>query len=152
LPAAIGAQVAQPDAEVWAILGDGGFQMTLHDLATIVQEKLPVRIALSNNGYLGMVRQWQEFFYGKNYEATPLINPDFVQLVEAYGIRAWRATNRREAREAIAEAHVHNGPAFIEFQVAQEGDEANVYPMVPTGAALHEMIERPLIELEKLEA
>ncbi|MBN1874797.1 MAG: biosynthetic-type acetolactate synthase large subunit [Anaerolineae bacterium] len=144
LPAAIGAQVGQPEKEVWAILGDGGFQMTMHDLATLVQENLPVRIALSNNGYLGMVRQWQEFFYDKRYEATPLLNPDFVKLVEAYGIRAWRATNRTEAREAIAEAHAHDGPAFIDFQIAQEGDEANVYPMVPSNAALHEMIERPV--------
>ncbi len=146
LPAALGAQVACPDKEVWAILGDGGFQMTMHDLATLVQEKLPVRIAISNNGYLGMVRQWQEFFYDKNYEATPLVNPDFVKLAEAYGISAWRATNRREAREAIAAARAHPGPALIDFHVAFEGDEANVYPMVPAGAALHEMIERPIYE------
>ncbi|HQE93753.1 MAG TPA: biosynthetic-type acetolactate synthase large subunit [Anaerolineae bacterium] len=143
LPAAIGAQIARPDKEVWAIVGDGGFQMTMHDLATVVQEKLPLRIAISNNHYLGMVRQWQEFFYDKNYEATHLWNPDFVKLAEAYGIRAWRAANRRQARLAIAEAHAHDGPALIEFEIAGEGDEANVYPMVPTGAALHEMIERP---------
>jgi acetolactate synthase-1/2/3 large subunit len=143
LPAAIGAQVARPDQEVWAIVGDGGFQMTLHDLATVVQEQLPLRIALSNNGYLGMVRQWQEMFYDRRYEATHLLNPDFVKLVEAYGIHSWRATNRKEARQAIAEARSHPGPAFIEFQVAQEGEDANVYPMVPAGAALHEMIRRP---------
>ncbi len=144
LPAAIGAQIARPDKEVWAILGDGGFQMTMHDLATIVQEKLPVHIAISNNGYLGMVRQWQEFFYNKHYEATRLHNPDFVKLAEAYGIRAWRATNRRQAREAIAAARAHNGPTLIDFQIVSEGDAANVYPMVPAGAALHEMIERPV--------
>lgn len=144
LPAAIGAQMARPDREVWAILGDGGFQMTMHDLATIVQEKLPIRIAISNNGFLGMVRQWQEFFYDKRYEATRLWNPDFVKLAEAYGIRAWRAVNRRQAREAIAAARAHDGPAFIDFKIASEGDEANVYPMVPAGAALHEMIVRPV--------
>ena len=144
LPAAIGAQVARPDQEVWAIVGDGGFQMTIHDLATVVQEQLPLRIALSNNGYLGMVRQWQEMFYEQRYESTHLLNPDFVKLVEAYGIRGWRATSRKEARQAIAEARSHPGPAFIEFQVAQEGEDANVYPMVPAGAALHEMIRRPV--------
>ena len=143
LPAAIGAQMARPDKEVWVIAGDGGFQMTMHDLATIVQERLPIRIAISNNHYLGMVRQWQEFFYDKRYEATPLLGPDFVKLAGAYGIPAWRAKNRREAREAIAAARACNGPALIDFEIAQEGEEANVYPMVPAGAALHEMIERP---------
>ncbi|MDY7078441.1 MAG: biosynthetic-type acetolactate synthase large subunit [Chloroflexota bacterium] len=145
LPAAIGAQIAQPDKEVWAIVGDGGFQMTLHDLATVVQEKLPLRIALSNNSYLGMVRQWQEMFYDQRYESTHLLNPDFIKLVEAYGIRGWRATNRQEACRAIAEARKHPGPAFIEFQIAQEGEEGNVYPMVPAGAALHDMIRRPAV-------
>jgi acetolactate synthase-1/2/3 large subunit len=148
LPAAIGAQVARPDQEVWAIVGDGGFQMTLHDLATVVQEQLPLRIALSNNGYLGMVRQWQELFYDQRYESTRLLNPDFVKLVEAYGIRCWRAANRQDAHQAIAEARAHPGPAFIEFQVAQEGADANVYPMVPSGAALHEMIRRPAAAVE----
>jgi len=145
LPAAIGAQVARPDQEVWAILGDGGFQMTMHDLATIVQENLPIKIALSNNGYLGMVRQWQELFYEKRYEATHLQgNPDFAKLAELYGIRSWKATNPEKAYVAIEEARAHPGPAFIEFQIAQEGDEGNVYPMVPAGAALHEMIRRPV--------
>jgi len=143
LPAAIGAQIARPDKEVWAIVGDGGFQMTVHDLATVVQEQLPLRIALSNNNYLGMVRQWQEMFYDQRYESTRLLNPDFVKLAEAYGIRSWRAANRKDARQAIAEARSHPGPAFIEFQVAQTGEDGNVYPMVPAGAALHEMIRRP---------
>ena len=142
LPAAIGAQFAAPDREVWAIAGDGGFQMTMHDLATVVQEKLPIKIALSNNNYLGMVRQWQELFYEKRYESTRLLNPDFVRLVEAYGIPTWRATNRAEARAAVAEAREHEGPTFIEFQIAEEGEDGNVYPMVPAGAALHEMIRR----------
>ncbi|MCP4542263.1 MAG: biosynthetic-type acetolactate synthase large subunit [Chloroflexi bacterium] len=148
LPAAIGAQIAQPDKEVWAIVGDGGFQMTIHDLATVVQEQLPLRIALSNNGCLGMVRQWQEMFYDQRYEATQLQNPDFVKLVEAYGIRSWQATNKNEACQAIAEARSHSGPAFIEFQIVQEGQDANVYPMVPAGAALHEMIRRPALTVK----
>ena len=143
LPAAIGAKFAQPDREVWAIAGDGGFQMTMQDLGTVIQENLPIKIALSNNNYLGMVRQWQEFFYEKRYESTRLINPDFVKLVEAYGIPSWRATTRTEARKAIAEAREHDGPTFIEFQIAEEGEDGNVYPMVPSGAALNEMIRRP---------
>ncbi len=146
LPAAIGAQIARPDKEVWVIAGDGGFQMTMHDMATIVQERLPIRIAISNNNYLGMVRQWQEFFYNKNYESTHLLNPDFIKLAEAYGIPAWRAANRRQAREAIAAARACEGPALVEFDIVKEGDEANVYPMVPAGAALHEMIRRPAYE------
>ena len=143
LPAAIGAQIAEPDAEVWAIVGDGGFQMTMQELATAVQEELPLRIAVCNNGYLGMVRQWQELFYEARYEATRLLNPDFVRVAEAYGVRGWRARNLREAAEAIGEARAHSGPALIDFEVAQEGEGANVYPMVPAGAALDEMIRRP---------
>jgi len=148
LPAAIGAQVAQPDKEVWAIVGDGGFQMTAQELGTVVQEQLPLRIALINNNYLGMVRQWQEFFYERRYESTYLLNPDFVRLAEAYGIRSWRVTDPEDTRQVIAEARSHPGPAFIEFQVAQEGEDGNVYPMVPAGAALHEMIRRstPAVE------
>ncbi len=143
LPAAIGAQVARPDKEVWAVVGDGGFQMTVHELGTVIQEQLPLRIALFNNNYLGMVRQWQEFFYDRRYESTCLLNPDFVRLVEAYGIRGWRVTEPGGTQQAIAEARSHPGPAFIEFQIAQKGQDGNVYPMVPAGAALHEMIRRP---------
>jgi acetolactate synthase-1/2/3 large subunit len=142
LPAAIGAQIAQPDEEVWAIVGDGGFQMSAQELATVVQEQLPLRIALFNNGYLGMVRQWQELFYERRYESTHLLNPDFIRLVEAYGIRGWRITDPQDTRQAIAEARDHPGPAFIEFEVVEEGEQGNVYPMVPAGAALHEMIRR----------
>jgi acetolactate synthase-1/2/3 large subunit len=145
LPAAIGAQLARPEREVWAVVGDGGFQMTLHELATAVQEQLPIRIAICNNGYLGMVRQWQEMFYDERYESTRLLNPDFVKLAEAYGVRSWRATRPDEARAAVAEARAHPGPALIDFQVAQEGEEGNVYPMVPAGAALHDMIRRPVM-------
>ena len=143
LPAAIGAQVARPEKEVWAIVGDGGFQMTAQELGTVIQEQLPLRIALLNNSYLGMVRQWQELFYDRRYESTHLLNPDFVRLVEAYGIRAWRVTEPGGTQQAIAEARSHPGPAFIEFQIAQKGQDGNVYPMVPAGAALHEMIRRP---------
>jgi acetolactate synthase I/II/III large subunit len=143
LPAAIGAKFGCPDREVWVVAGDGGFQMTMHDLGTIIQEKLPIHIALSNNNYLGMVRQWQEMFYDERYEATHLVNPDFVKLVEAYGIPTWRATTRAEARTAVEEAREVAGPTFIEFQIAQTGPKGNVYPMVAAGKALNEMIRRP---------
>ena len=144
LPAAIGAQIARPDDEVWAVVGDGGLQMTVQELATVFQEKLPLRIALCNNGYLGMVRQWQEMFYNKRYESTQLVNPDFVRLAEAYGIRAWRVEDPAEVSRAIDAARRHPGPAVIDFHVVKEGEYGNVYPMVPAGAALDEMIRRPL--------
>jgi acetolactate synthase-1/2/3 large subunit len=144
LPAAIGAQVACPDREVWAIVGDGGFQMTLQELATAVQEQLPIRIAVFNNGYLGMVRQWQELFFEGRYESTRLLNPDFVMLAEAYGVQGWRVTRLRDVESVVKDARSHLGPALIEFQIAQEGQDGNVYPMVPAGAALHEMIRRPV--------
>jgi acetolactate synthase-1/2/3 large subunit len=140
LPAAIGAKFARPDAEVWVVVGDGGFQMTLCELATIAQEKLDVKIAIINNGYLGMVRQWQEFFYEKRYAATPLVNPDFAKLAEAYGIRSRSVKERGEVVEAVQEARQHPGPMLIDFQVEQED---SVYPMVPAGADLHQMIRRP---------
>ncbi len=140
LPAAIGAKVARPEADVWVVVGDGGFQMTMCELATIVQENLNVNIAIINNGYLGMVRQWQEFFYERNYEATPLLSPNFVKLAEAYGIRAMGVNKRRDAINAMREARKHNGPVLIDFQVEQED---TVYPMVAAGASLHDMIRRP---------
>ena len=140
LPAAIGAKVARPNAEVWAIVGDGGFQMTMAELATLVQEKLKIHIAIINNGYLGMVRQWQEFFYDRNYEATPLLNPNFVKLAEAYGIRSCAVTQRAGVVPAVQAARQHKGPVLLDFQVEQED---SVFPMVPAGAALHEMIRRP---------
>jgi len=140
LPAAIGAKVARPEAEVWVIVGDGGFQMTLCELATIVQEKLKVNIAIINNGFLGMVRQWQEFFYERNYAATPLLNPDFAKLGEAYGIRSMTVTERSQVVPAVQAARQHDGPVLINFRVEQED---TVYPMVAAGASLHEMIRRP---------
>jgi acetolactate synthase-1/2/3 large subunit len=140
LPAAIGAKVARPKAEVWVVVGDGGFQMTMSELATIVQENLKVNIAIINNGFLGMVRQWQEFFYERNYQATPLLNPDFVKLADAYGIRSMAVKQRSEVVPAVQSARGHDGPVLIDFKVEQED---TVYPMVAAGAALHEMIRRP---------
>src|SRR5580658_7034373 len=140
LPAAIGAKVACPEAEVWVVVGDGGFQMTLCELATIVQEKLKINIAIINNGFLGMVRQWQEFFYERNYAATPLLNPDFAKLGEAYGIRSMTVTGRSQVVPAVQAARQHDGPVLINFRVEQED---TVYPMVAAGASLHEMIRRP---------
>jgi acetolactate synthase-1/2/3 large subunit len=140
LPAGIGAKVACPDREVWIIAGDGGFQMTASELATIVQEKLNVNIAIINNGYLGMVRQWQEFFYDKNYESTPLVSPDFVKLADAHGIPGLAVRDRGELEAAVQTARSHEGPFLINFLVEQED---SVYPMIPAGAALHEMIRRP---------
>jgi acetolactate synthase I/II/III large subunit len=140
LPASVGAKVARPDADVWAVVGDGGFQMTMAELATIVQENLKVNIAIINNGYLGMVRQWQEFFYERNYEATPLLNPNFAMLAQAYGIRNFVVQKRSEVVPAVRAAHAHEGPVLIDFKVEQED---TVYPMVAAGAALHDMIRRP---------
>jgi acetolactate synthase I/II/III large subunit len=140
LPAAIGARIARPDAEVWAVVGDGGFQMTLCELATIAQERLKINIALVNNGYLGMVRQWQEFFYDRRYAATPLHNPDFVKLAEAYGLHAMSVKTRADVIPAIAAARADDRAVLIDFQVEQED---SVYPMVPAGADLHAMIRRP---------
>ena len=140
LPAAIGAKVACPDKEVWVVAGDGGFQMTSPELATLMQEKLDLNIAVVNNGYLGMVRQWQEFFYEKNYQSTPLLSPDFVKLAEAFGLTAVAVRTRSEAIAAIKTAQKHRGGFLIDFQVEKED---SVYPMIPAGAALHEMIRRP---------
>jgi len=140
LPAGVGAKVARPDADVWVVVGDGGFQMTMAELATIVQENLKVNIAIINNGYLGMVRQWQEFFYERNYEATPLLNPNFSQLAQAYGIKSIAVKHRAEVVPAVRAAHAHEGPVLIDFQVEQED---TVYPMVAAGAALDDMIRRP---------
>src|SRR3954447_21309226 len=140
LPAAIGAKIARPDAEVWVVVGDGGFQMTMCELATVVQENLEIKIAIINNGYLGMVRQWQEFFYEKRYAATPLVTPNFPKLAEAFGIRSTAVSSRGEVLPAVAEARRHKGPVLIDFQVEQED---SVYPMVPAGADLDAMIRRP---------
>jgi len=140
LPAAIGVKVARPEAEVWVVVGDGGFQMTMAELATVVQENLKIHIAIINNGYLGMVRQWQEFFYDRNYESTPLLSPNFAKLADAYGIRSAVVTQRSQVVPAVESARHGEGPMLIDFQVEQED---SVYPMVAAGAGLHEMIRRP---------
>jgi acetolactate synthase-1/2/3 large subunit len=146
LPAAIGAKFGCPDEEVWAIVGDGGFQMTLCELATAKQENVGVKIAIINNNFLGMVRQWQELFYEERYSATPMFNPDFVKLAEAYGIPAMRVTEREQIEESVRFARSHEGPVLIEYMVQKE---EMVYPMVPAGADLHAMIRRPKPEEEK---
>jgi acetolactate synthase I/II/III large subunit len=140
LPAAIGARFACPDDELWVIAGDGGFQMTACELSTCAQEGIKINIAIINNGYLGMVRQWQEFFYEGRYAATPLKNPDFVKLAEAHGLTGLRVTKREEIPEIVAQARNTPGCVVVDFRVEQED---SVYPMVPTGAALNQMIQRP---------
>ena len=137
LPAAIGAKMGRPDAEVWVVVGDGGFQMTMAELATMVQEDLDIRIAVINNGYLGMVRQWQEFFYQRRYAATPISGPNFEKLANAFGVWAKTVKARGDVEPVVGEARKQKG-ALIDFQVEQED---SVYPMVPAGADLHKMIQ-----------
>ena len=120
LPAAMGVKVGAPDDTVWCVAGDGGFQMTIQELATIVQEKIAVKIAIINNGYLGMIRQWQELFYGKRYAASPLSGPDFVKIAEAYGLPALRVKHKDEVIPAIQQAMEHQGPFLIDFMVEPE--------------------------------
>jgi acetolactate synthase-1/2/3 large subunit len=139
LPAAIGAKMGRPDAEVWVVVGDGGFQMTMAELATMVQEEIDVKVAIINNGYLGMVRQWQEFFYQRRYAATPISGPDFAKLAGAFGLFGATVTKRSDVAGVVAAARRARG-AVIDFRVEQED---SVYPMVPAGADLHKMIRRP---------
>ena len=144
VPAALGAQVGKPDALVWSIAGDGGFQMTLSELATIVENKLPVKIAILNNGFLGMVRQWQEIVFKGDYVATEYSgNPDFVLLAEAYGIKGIRVTSKDQIKDAIKDANAHPGPVLVDFVTEKE---ENVYPMIPSGQSVNEMIEEPITE------
>ncbi len=140
LPAAVGAKFACPEKEVWAVVGDGGFQMTQAELSTIAQEQVKVNIAIINNGYLGMVRQWQEFFYERRYAATPLINPDFVKLAEAHGLSGIAVTERAGVVPGVEAAREQAGAVVLDFKVEQED---SVFPMVPAGADLDEMIRRP---------
>jgi len=144
LPAAMGVKVGRPDDIVWCIAGDGGFQMTIQELATIVQERLAVKVAIMNNGFLGMVRQWQELFYGRRYVATPLSGPNFVKIAEAYGIPALRVKHNDEVVSAIEQAMNYQGPFIIDFMIEPE---ENVYPMVPPGASLAEVLEEPKREV-----
>jgi len=138
VPAAMGAALARPDEPVWAVSGDGGFQMNMQEIATMVQEGIPVKMAVFNNGYLGMVRQWQQFFHGRRYSATPIWSPDYVKLAEAYGIYGRRVERGDQVNEAVREAIAQPGPALVEFLIEQE---ANVFPMIPPGASLSEPIE-----------
>jgi acetolactate synthase I/II/III large subunit len=141
LPAGIGAKFACPDKEVWVIAGDGGIQMTQAELSTAAQEGIKVNVAIINNGYLGMVRQWQEFFYDKRYSATPMKSPDFVKIAEAHSLTGLRVTSRAEVEPAVRKAQSIDGTVVIDFRVEKED---SVYPMVPTGAELKEMIQRPI--------
>ena len=139
-PAAVGAKFGLPGEEIWAIVGDGGFQMTMCELATAVQEGINVNIAILNNAFLGMVRQWQEFFYEERYHATPMFNPDFCLFADAYGVPNMRVTKREQIGESVAFARSIEGPVLIEYVIEKEDI---VYPMVPAGADLHAMIRRP---------
>jgi acetolactate synthase-1/2/3 large subunit len=140
----MGAKVGRPDKTVWCVDGDGSLQMTIQELATLVQDDIAVKIAVMNNGYLGMVRQWQELFYEKRYVATPLSCPDFVKVAEAYCIEAARVTRREEVMPAIEQAMAHDGPFLIDFRIEPE---ENVFPMVPPGASVAEFIEAPKKEV-----
>jgi acetolactate synthase-1/2/3 large subunit len=139
LPASIGAKLGRPDDEVWAVAGDGGFQMSIPELATLVQEKLNIKIAIVNNHFLGMVRQWQDLMHNKRYSQTQMWTPDFRKLAEAYGILGLRATTQTEMRQVIEQARAHDGPALCEFVVEPE---MNVFPMVMPGKALDDMARR----------
>jgi acetolactate synthase I/II/III large subunit len=138
VPAAMGVVLARPGEPVWAISGDGGFQMNMQEIATMVQERIPVKMAIFNNGYLGMVRQWQQFFHGRRYSSTPIWSPDYVRLAEAYGIPGWRVERGEQVDGVLRAALAHDGPALVEFLIEQE---ANVFPMIPPGASLSEPIE-----------
>lgn len=140
VPAAMGMQMGRPNDLVWSIAGDGGFQMTLQELATIRDEKLPVKFAIMNNSYLGMVRQWQELFYDNRYNQINIAGPDWVKLADAYGILGLRVDNKENVLSTIKEANEHDGPVLVDFVVEQEG---NVYPMIPAGQSVQEMVEDP---------
>jgi acetolactate synthase-1/2/3 large subunit len=145
LPAAMGARFARPDDEIWVVAGDGGFQMTACELTTCAQEGIKLNVAIINNGYLGMVRQWQEFFYNRRYVATPLRSPDFVALAQAHGLTGLRVTRREEIPEAVERARAEPGTVVVEFRVEQED---SVYPMVPANTDLADMIRRPQFDGE----
>ncbi len=149
VPAALGAKVGKPREEVWAMCGDGGFQMTLQELATIVENKIAVKLAIFNNGFHGMVRQWQEIFYEKSYVATKFLNPDFVKLADAYGMPGFRVTDKSQVRPTIEQARSIKGPVLIDFVVKPE---ENVYPMIPAGTSVNEMLEAPVPGLSLIDS
>ena len=138
VPAAMGVRLARPTEPVWAISGDGGFQMNMAEIATMVQEGIEVKLAIFNNGYLGMVRQWQQFFHGGRYSNTPIWSPDYVKLAEAYGIPGWRVKQASEVTDALRQASERPGPALVELVLEQE---ANVFPMIVPGGSLSEPLE-----------
>jgi acetolactate synthase-1/2/3 large subunit len=141
LPAAMGAAFGRSDLPVICISGDGGFQMNIQELATIKHNNLPVKIFIMNNGFLGMVRQWQEFFWKKRYSNTRITSPDFVKVAEAYGIPAQRVTSPADVEGAIHKALAHkDGPMLVEFVVAPE---ENVYPMIPAGQTVNDIMDSP---------
>ncbi len=144
VPGALGAQVGRPDSVVWSIAGDGGFQMTMVELATLVENKIPVKFAIMNNNCLGMVRQWQDFFYDHDHVATLYSgNPDFVKLAESFGMMGIRVTDKTQVRAAIEKAMRHDGPVLVDFIVQQDD---NVYPMIPAGTSIDNLIEEPSLE------
>jgi len=145
LPAAIGARFARPDDEIWVVAGDGGFQMTACELSTCAQENIKINVAIINNGFLGMVRQWQEFFYNRRYVATPMLSPDFVKLAEAHGLLGMRVTSREQIEGTVARAQQSPCTTVVDFRVEQED---SFYPMVPSNSDLRDMIRRPTPMLE----
>jgi acetolactate synthase-1/2/3 large subunit len=138
LPAAMGVKMGMPDAPVWVVAGDGGIQMNIQELATLQQQGIPIKIAIMNNGYLGMVRQWQQFFHSRNYSETPITGPDYEKLASAYGVTGMRIERREDVEAAIQRAMEIEGTVIIDFVIEAE---ACVYPMVPPGAAITNMIE-----------
>jgi acetolactate synthase-1/2/3 large subunit len=138
VPAAMGAALGAPEHETWAITGDGGFQMTMQELATLVQDQIPIRIAVFNNHKLGMIRQWQEIIYDDNQHSSALFGPDLLRLCEAYGIPAFRAMRKDEVPGVIAAARAAPGPALVDFHL---DEEQNIYPMMLPGKGLSDMVE-----------
>ncbi|MCX6020500.1 MAG: biosynthetic-type acetolactate synthase large subunit [Chloroflexi bacterium] len=143
IPGAMGAQAAMPGTTVWSVCGDGGFQMTSQELMTIVEYNLPVKFAILNNGYLGMIRQWQSLFYNNNLSSAAMRSPDFPKLAEAYGMKGIRVTAQEDVEQAIKAAMDHDGPVLVEFVVESEED---CFPMVAPGASLQETIDQPRYE------
>ncbi len=142
VPAAMGAQVARPGELVWSVCGDGGFQMTMAELATVAENRLPVKYAILNNNHLGMITQWQDLFYNNDHQADAYTaNPDFVKLAEAFGIKGMRVTTQEEVAPAIREANAHNGPVIVDFVIDKVD---HVYPMIPSGQSVEELMEEPL--------
>jgi acetolactate synthase-1/2/3 large subunit len=137
LPAAMGAKLAKPEHQVVAVIGDGGYQMTVQELGTIMQYKIPVKIVVLNNNFLGMVRQWQQLFHGKRYSFTEMQNPDFIKIAEAYSIPARKVEARDDLLDAVDEMLKAETPYFLEVVV---GKEDNVFPMVPAGAGVSEVL------------